>query len=71
MTAVSVLMKDDDATCHKAIAEALPKAGLTLKSLAAAPRKKQEAEETCPGLRPRLFLSRMGELRDTHPSDRR
>jgi len=29
--AVSALKKDDDATCHKAIAEALPKAGLTLK----------------------------------------
>jgi hypothetical protein len=29
--AVSALKKDDDATCHKAIAEALPKAGLKLK----------------------------------------
>ena len=28
---VSALRKDDDATCHSAIAEALPKAGLTLK----------------------------------------
>jgi hypothetical protein len=29
--AVSALKKDDDASCHKAIAQALPKAGLTLK----------------------------------------
>lgn len=28
---VSALRKDDDATCHGAIADALPKAGLTLK----------------------------------------
>ena len=28
---VSALRKDDDATCRTAIAEALPKAGLTLK----------------------------------------
>lgn len=29
--AVSALKKDDDATCHKAIAEAMTKAGLTMK----------------------------------------
>ena len=29
--AVSALKKDDDASCHKTIAQALPKAGLTLK----------------------------------------
>ncbi len=28
---VSALKKDDDAGCHKVIAEALPKAGMTLK----------------------------------------
>ena len=28
---VSAMKKDDDATCHKVIAEALPKAGMTLK----------------------------------------
>lgn len=28
---VSALRKDDDSTCHSAIADALPKAGLTLK----------------------------------------
>ena len=28
---VSALRKDDDATCHSAIAEALPKVGLSLK----------------------------------------
>ena len=28
---VAAMKKDDDATCHKAIAEALPKAGLKLK----------------------------------------
>lgn len=29
--AVSALRKDDDAACHQAIAEALPKAGIELK----------------------------------------
>ena len=29
--AVAALKKDDDNTCHAAIAEALPKAGMTLK----------------------------------------
>jgi len=29
--AVSALKKDDDASCHKAIAQAFPKAGLALK----------------------------------------
>ena len=29
--AVSAMKKDDDAGCHKAIADAMPKAGLTLK----------------------------------------
>jgi hypothetical protein len=29
--AVAALKKDDDKTCHTAIAEALPKAGMTLK----------------------------------------
>lgn len=29
--AVSAMKKDDDVTCHKAISEALPKAGMTLK----------------------------------------
>ncbi|MCW6513116.1 hypothetical protein [Lichenifustis flavocetrariae] len=28
---VAAMKKDDDATCHKVIAEALPKAGMTLK----------------------------------------
>ena len=30
-SAVAALKKDDDATCHKAIAEGLTKAGMTLK----------------------------------------
>jgi hypothetical protein len=28
---VAAMKKDDDATCHKVIADALPKAGMTLK----------------------------------------
>ena len=31
MKSVAAMKKDDDATCHKVIADALPKAGMTLK----------------------------------------